>query len=183
MIVHFHTHIFPDKIAKKTIEKLEGIANVKAFTDGREVSLISSMEEAGVDLSLVLPVVTKPEQFATINDFAARLNEKYQGKSRRLFSFGGIHPDSPDYKRELRTIYDLGLKGIKLHPDYQSTYFDDMKYMRILDYASELGLITMKLPRKSWCLPTTAGLKCGRRQGSLSPGKMCIWILPTSLIL
>ena len=106
MIVDFHTHIFPDKIAKKTIEKLEGIANVKAFTDGREVSLISSMEEAGVDLSLVLPVVTKPEQFATINDFAARLNEKYQGKSRRLFSFGGIHPDSPDYKRELRTIYD-----------------------------------------------------------------------------
>ena len=143
MIVDFHTHIFPDKIAKKTIEKLEDIANVKAFTDGREVSLISSMEEAGVDLSLVLPVVTKPEQFVTINDFAARLNEKYQGKSRRLFSFGGIHPDSPDYKRELRTIYDLGLKGIKLHPDYQSTYFDDMKYMRILDYASELGLITI----------------------------------------
>lgn len=141
MIVDFHTHIFPDKIAKKTIEKLENIASVKAFTDGREESLVSSMEEAGVDMSVVLPVVTKPEQFATINEFAARLNEKYQGKSPRLFSFGGIHPDSPDYKKELHTIYDLGLKGVKLHPDYQNTYFDDVKYMRILDYASELGLI------------------------------------------
>ena len=33
--------------------------------------------------------------------------------------------------------------GIKLHPDYQNTYFDDIKYMRILDYASELGLISV----------------------------------------
>lgn len=143
MIVDFHTHIFPEKIAARTIEKLEGIANVKAFTDGREESLVSSMEESGVDVSVVLPVVTKPEQFATVNQFAAKLNEKYQDKSPRLLSFGGIHPDSPDYKKELRAIHDLGLKGIKLHPDYQDTYFDDIKYMRILDHASELGLISI----------------------------------------
>ena len=32
MIIDFHTHIFPEKIAVRTIEKLEKIANVKAFT-------------------------------------------------------------------------------------------------------------------------------------------------------
>ena len=36
MVIDFHTHIFPDKIAARTIEKLENIASVKAFTDGRE---------------------------------------------------------------------------------------------------------------------------------------------------
>lgn len=143
MIVDFHTHIFPEKIAARTIEKLEHIAHVKAFTDGREQSLIASMEDSGVDVSIVLPVVTKPEQFDTINSFAMQLNKKYQEKQVRLLSFGGIHPDSSNYKKELHAIKDWGLLGIKLHPDYQNTYFDDIKYMRILDYASELGLISV----------------------------------------
>lgn len=143
MVVDFHTHIFPDRIAAKTIKKLENIASVKAFTDGSEESLIASMEEAEVDLSVVLPVVTRPEQFDTVNNFAVWLNEKYQNKEKRLLSFGGIHPDTLDYKKELRLIKDLGLIGIKLHPDYQNTYIDDLKYMRILDYASELGLISV----------------------------------------
>ncbi len=141
MTIDFHTHIFPAKIAARTIEKLEDTAHVKAFTDGREESLIRSMEEAGGDLSIVLPVVTKPGQFATVNQFAQKMNQKYEGKDTRLLSFGGIHPDSPDYKGELRAIRDMGLLGIKLHPDYQDTYIDDIKYMRILDYASELGLV------------------------------------------
>lgn len=143
MVIDFHTHIFPEKIAAKTIEKLENTANVKAFTDGREESLTASMAEAGVDVSVVLPVVTRPEQFNTVNEFAARLNEKYQEKTPRLLSFGGIHPDTLDFKRELRIIKALGLQGIKLHPDYQNTYFDDIKYMRILDYATELELISV----------------------------------------
>ena len=143
MIIDFHTHIFPEKIAARTIEKLENIADVRAFTDGRDASLIASMEAAGVDLSIVLPVVTRPEQFNTVNEFAARLNEKYQESPYRLLSFGGVHPNTLNYKRELRIIRDLGLQGIKLHPDYQDTYFDDIKYMRILDYATELGLISV----------------------------------------
>lgn len=143
MIIDFHTHIFPEKIAARTISKLENIAHVKAFTDGKEESLAASMEEAGVDLSVVLPVVTRPEQFHTVNEFAAQLNEKYAEKKRRLLSFGGIHPDTLNYKKELRVIKDLGLQGIKLHPDYQNMYFDDIKYMRILDYASELGLVSV----------------------------------------
>lgn len=143
MVIDFHTHIFPEKIAARTIEKLENIANIKAFTDGREESLVASMKSAGVDISVVLPVVTRPEQFNTVNEFAAQLNEKYQDKPYRLVSFGGIHPDTLDFKRELRVIKNLGLKGIKLHPDYQNTYIDDIKYMRILDYATELGLISV----------------------------------------
>lgn len=143
MIVDFHTHMFPEKIAAKTIAKLENIAQVKAFTDGTESGLVASMKEAGVGLSIVLPVVTAPQQFHTVNTFAAKLNETYSGKHPRLLSFGGIHPDAPDYKEQLRTVQKLGLKGIKLHPDYQMTDFDDIKYMRILDYASELGLVSV----------------------------------------
>lgn len=143
MIIDFHTHIFPDKIAEKTIEKLENLAHVKAFTNGTKSGLIESAKEAGVDISVIVPVVTRPEQFNSVNEFAARLNEKFENEKVRLLSFGGIHPKTLDYKRELRIIRDLGLKGIKLHPDYQDTFFDDISYMRIVDYASELGLISV----------------------------------------
>ena len=48
-----------------------------------------------------------------------------------------------NYKEILKEIKNLGLKGIKLHPDYQDMYFDDIRYEHIVDTASELGLITV----------------------------------------
>ena len=35
----------------------------------------------------------------------------------------------------------MSIKGIKLHPDYQGVYFNDIRYKRIVSYATELGLI------------------------------------------
>lgn len=138
MIIDFHTHIFPDKIAARTIETLEAKAGLTASTDGTLNGLLASMEAAGVDMSVILPVVTKPSQFETVNTFAASVNEQYQGK---LLSLGGIHPDTENYKKELDRIKELGLKGIKIHPDYQGVMIDDVRYMNIIEYADALGLI------------------------------------------
>lgn len=138
MVIDFHTHIFPDKIAAKTIETLEKKGNIKAATDGTLQDLLASMERCGVDLSVILPVATKPSQFESIQSFAKSVNEQYPG---RLLSFGGIHPDCEDYKKELDVIKALGFKGIKIHPDYQGVMIDDIRFMRIIEYASELGLI------------------------------------------
>lgn len=140
MIMDFHTHTFPDKIAAKTIEKLSSVSNITPFADGTVKGLSVMMGKSGVDLSVVLPVATKPEQFKTINETAQAVNREYDGK---IISFGGIHPDSLDYKRELDEIKQMGLIGIKLHPDYQKVYIDDERYMKIVDYASELDLVTV----------------------------------------
>ncbi len=136
MIIDFHTHIFPDKIVKATIEQLENKANIKAFCDGTLKGLKDSMSVAGIDLSVVLPVVTKPKQFKTVNDFAVEIS-----KEKGILSFGGIHPDSDNYKEELKYIKSLGLKGIKLHPDYQQVFVDDEKMLRLVDYAANLDLL------------------------------------------
>lgn len=140
MVIDFHTHTFPDAIAEKTISKLSGVSGSRPFTDGTLTGLFGQMEESRIDLSVILPVVTKPEQFKTINETAARINEQFNGK---VLSFGGIHPDTLDYKEELKQIKAMGLKGIKLHPDYQQVNIDDMRYMHLIDYASQLGLITV----------------------------------------
>ena len=140
MVIDFHTHIFPDAIAGKTIAALEARSGIRAATDGTLTGLINSMERSGVDVSVIQPVVTKPSQFDSINAFAKSINEKYAGK---LVSFGGIHPDCEDYRGKLRTIKEMGLPGIKIHPDYQGVMIDDVRYMNIIEYANELGLIIM----------------------------------------
>lgn len=138
MVIDFHTHVFPESIAARTISALEAKANMKAATDGTINGLLTSMDKAQVDTSIILPVVTKPAQFESVNNFARTVNEQYEG---RLISFGGIHPDSENYKAELDYIKELGLKGVKIHPDYQGVMIDDVRSMRIIEYADALGLI------------------------------------------
>ena len=134
MIIDFHTHIFPDKIAAKTIESLAAIAGVKAATDGTLNGLLASMEKSGIEKSVIMPVCTKPEQFENINHFAKKINNTYGGK---LISFGGIHPDCENPKEKLKYVKDMGLPGIKIHPDYQKVMIDDVRFMRIIEYANE----------------------------------------------
>lgn len=136
-MIDFHTHIFPDQIAEKSIPHLAEVCKTEPFTNGKKDGLLRSTEEAGLECSIVLPVVTAPKQFDSIHRFALQFME---GK---LISFGGIHPEHDDYKEKLRWIKEQGFKGIKLHPDYQGTYFNDIRYKRIISCASELDLIVL----------------------------------------
>ena len=77
-----------------------------------------------------------------------------------MLSFGCMHPDFDGWKEELARVRDLGLKGIKLHPQYQDTDFDDPRYLRILDRCGELGLVVLThagldigMPGKDNCAP------------------------------
>lgn len=138
MIIDFHTHIFPDAMAEKTICRMEQEAGIKAYTCGTLTELKDSMRDNKIEFSVVLPVVTRPTQFDTINQYAAQINGK-----EGIFSFGGIHPDTEDYEEKLKAIKNLGLKGIKLHPDYQATFVDDPRMVRIIQCATELDLIVV----------------------------------------
>ncbi|HIT68921.1 MAG TPA: amidohydrolase family protein [Candidatus Aphodomonas merdavium] len=138
MIIDFHTHTFPDRIAPATIEKLSHLSHAAAFSDGTEGGLKASMARAGIDLSIVLPVATNPLKVEHINDASARLSG-----ADGLLSFGCMHPDFPGWHGELSRIARLGLKGIKLHPVYQDVDFDDPRYLRILERCGELGLIVV----------------------------------------
>ncbi|MBD5096423.1 MAG: amidohydrolase family protein [Lachnospiraceae bacterium] len=160
MVIDFHTHVFPEKMVAGAVKTLEEKSGVPAKTNGCIDGLLASMKEAGVTRSIVLPVVTAPKQFSGINRFAASINEEY---SDCLTSFGGIHPDSEDYKAQLKFLRDEGFVGIKLHPDYQGVMFNDIRYKRIVDYASELDMVIqvhagvdIGLPEPVHCTPKMA---------------------------
>ena len=141
MIIDFHTHIFPEKISATVIDKLSRTSRTVAFTDGSLQGLLNSMQKAGVDKSVILPVATNSAQVEKINNSAAALNEKYF--SRGIISFASIHPDFENYRAELARLKNLGFKGVKVHPVYQDTDLDDKKFLNIFYRAAELDLIVV----------------------------------------
>lgn len=137
MVIDFHVHCFPDELAKRAVKALEAAAGTPARLDGTVGGIKQSMKRAGISHSVVLSIATKPSQTQRINNWSAEI----QGEG--IFSFGSIHPEYPDWRQELDRIKKLGLKGIKLHPDYQNFFVDDPHIMPIYEYAFSLGLIVV----------------------------------------
>ena len=131
MIIDSHAHIFPDKIAQKAVA---GIGNFyKELTmhcDGTADSLIKQGEAAGITKFIVQSVATVPVQVESINDFIAGCVKKYPDK---FIGFAAMHPDYEDPEKEIDRAISLGLKGVKLHPDFQQFAIDDPKAMKIYE--------------------------------------------------
>ncbi len=141
MIIDFHVHTFPDEISEKVLSKLSKASHTKYFTNGSRNNLLSSMNDASVTYSVNLPVMTRVDQVEKIN---RTLIEQREALFRQgIITFGGMHPDYPDYKAELKRLKDGGIKGIKIHPAYQNTDLDDPRFLHIIDYAANLGLIVL----------------------------------------
>lgn len=141
MIIDFHTHTFPEELAERAIGSLAENAGISNCLNGTTEDLRRSMKSAGIDYSVLLPVVTKPEQQAAINQIAMELN--HRSHETGLLSFGGIHPDNEDYRQILQRLARNGVKGIKLHPVFHRTYLDDIRYLRIISCACEQDLIVL----------------------------------------
>ena len=134
MLIDFHTHVFPDKIAGRTLEKLETISGVHPHSNGTVEGLLGNMDRWGVDRAVLLHIATKPSQQHTINDWAASL------QSDRLLCFGTVHPDAEDALEELYRIKELGLHGVKFHPDYQNFQLMEPRMFPIYETIEKLGL-------------------------------------------
>ncbi len=125
MVIDFHTHIFADSLAQRAIANLEEKGNIKAFLNGTKSDLIRSMDNAGIDISVIQPVLTKPAQTATVNKWAAEITDD------RIRAFAGFHPKDEKYKETLKEIKRMGFTGVKIHPDYQGVFVDDPQYFPV----------------------------------------------------
>ena len=139
MLIDFHTHAFPPKIAERAVQQLSHSAGgMEPQTDGTLESLKVQMDKDGVDLSVVLAIATNPRQMRKVNDYAIEMD-----RDERIAAFGSVHPDAPDALEELERIKAAGLRGVKLHPEYQGFYADEERMKPIYRRISELGLITV----------------------------------------
>ncbi len=136
MIIDFHTHTFPDKIAEAAISSLEKGGGIKRAIDGKLSDLRISMEKNRIDKSVSLPVATREKQVESINDSAIALLGDEQ-----IIPFGCMHPLYENPEKELLRLKNAEIKGIKLHPEYQGVPIDAKETVRILSICRDLDLI------------------------------------------
>ena len=129
-IIDCHCHIYPDKIVEKAVESIGKFYNLKMHTDGKLSTLLSESDSAGITHSLIFSVATKPQQTKAINEFIAN---EVSLMPHRFTGLGTLHPDSTDIKGDIEHLIELGLKGVKLHPDIQGIAIDDRRCMKIYE--------------------------------------------------
>jgi len=137
MIIDFHTHAFPDKLASSAIAKLTYPSKIKPSFDGTVSGLLISMDEAGIEKSVVLNIATNPAQTENIIKWCKEI------KSRRIIPFASIHPENKNAGDLIKKISDAGLLGIKLHPMYQNFYIDDEEMFYIYEEIAKNNLILL----------------------------------------
>jgi uncharacterized protein len=126
MIIDFHTHYYPETLAERALEEFHSVGKFKACTDGTRSGLETSMQQAGIDISLALPLAWKAENVDGINRWAALHNR------HPVYLLGTIHPDVTEPEKVIRTVAEYGLKGIKLHPEFQDFKFDELRVEKIV---------------------------------------------------
>lgn len=133
--IDIHAHAFPDRLARRAIAALEAGADWKACLDGRVKSLLESMDQADIDVSVVCSVATRPDQVENIFRWSRKV------RSDRIEPFPSIHPDTPDPSGWLKRFADEGLLGVKLHPMYQDFAADEPRALSMYEAAAEAGLM------------------------------------------
>ena len=132
-IIDAHAHIYPAKIAAKAVDAIGSFYNLAMNGVGTSDDLVASGARAGITHFLVHSAATVPEQVRPINDSIAGECAKRPGA---FCGFGTLHPALEDLDGEIDHMIGLGLRGIKLHPDFQKFSVDAPELDRLYDAAA-----------------------------------------------
>ncbi len=118
-VIDVHAHVFPRKILEKAVAAISTFYDgLPMQTDGSLEQLESSMRQCGINKTVIFTTATAKSQVASIHDYIHKLQEESGGT---FIGFGTLHPEMTEFEieNEINNILRLGLKGIKLHPDFQ----------------------------------------------------------------
>ncbi len=151
-IIDVHSHIFPAKIAEKAVASIGSFYGLPMTGSALAHDLDREERACGVERNLVFSTATTPHQVASINNFIHEKCAQYPA----FIGFGTLHPAMDAPFDEIERICELGLHGIKLHPDFQSFDIDDARmlpvYRRLAEYRLPV-LFHMGDPRYTFSRP------------------------------
>jgi hypothetical protein len=148
-IVDFHTHAFPDELSERVIKMLEDEGGVMAHFDGKISSLISSMDNCGIEKSVICNIATNPSQFDSILAWCRKI------RSERIIPFPSFHPLDPEFRDRISLIKHEGFKGIKFHPYYQNFTIDEEKLLPVYEKICGENLILVMHTGFDFAFPLT----------------------------
>lgn len=121
-IIDIHTHVYPEKIAAAAVHVVREFYRLEGCDmDGTAAMLLRRGAEAGISRFVLMPVANRAQQVESINKFVCR----QVAENPAFLGFGAIHADLPEIGDEVEKIAAMGMKGIKVHPDFQKFPIDD----------------------------------------------------------
>ena len=123
MIIDFHTHFYPEKIVERAMATAREKAGLEPALNGTKADLIRSMQSAGIDYSVGLPLVTQvqPGRGISLNSWAK------ENSVDPIIMLGSVHPRDNEFAPTLEYVKEAGFPGVKVHPEYQSFSFDELE--------------------------------------------------------
>ena len=135
-IADIHAHIFPNKIAEKASVTILDFYDASSDQIATLDNLIRQEEDAGVCVFAASSSATGPAQVAHLNDFIAESANHHE----QVIGFGSLFPTMENWEPELERIQELGIRGIKIHPDFQKVNIDDPKAVEMYRAIAKAGL-------------------------------------------
>lgn len=136
-VIDSHCHVYPEKIAVKAVKGTDDFYRTTAKCLGTSDDLLMQNEKAGIDFSLIESVATTPKQVNSINTFIASLVESHKDRYKGL---GTVHHESECMEDDINRIVELGLIGVKIHPDIQKVKIDDYRLLKVYEICEKLHL-------------------------------------------
>lgn len=130
-IIDAHAHIYPEKIAARAVSAVGDFYHVSMFAEGNGTPdhLLSRQSDVPITHFLVHSVATNPRSVETINNFIAAQCEIHP----EFIGFMTMHQDYEDPEKEVERAINLGLRGVKIHPDTQEVAMDDPRLMKLYE--------------------------------------------------
>ena len=164
MIIDFHTHHFPDAIAKRALDTMVEKLDHRFLPcgDGTLACQLRDAKASGIDRCVMCPIATKPAQADVILRTACAIRDGAFGEeaARVIIPLASVHPQDPDFRQHIAAIAAAGIKGVKLHPYYQGFRLDDPDVWPFFRALSEAGL----------CVISHCGFDYGYRDAPMSCG-------------
>ena len=122
-IIDAHCHIYPAKIAAKAVTAIGNFYGIDMSEDGTADSLVKEGGAISVEKYVVHSTATTVHQVRSINDYIYGEMQEHP----EFIGFMTLHNEMTEeaIAEEVELAISRGMKGVKLHPDFQKFNIDD----------------------------------------------------------
>lgn len=135
-IADIHAHIFPDKIAEKASDSIGSFYD-KGSNHIASLQVLKEQEAlAGIDRFVGCGSAVCPSQVDHLNEFIAASAKA----TPNMIPFGSLFPTMENWEEALEKMVHFGIRGVKIHPDYQKINIDEPKAVDMYRAIAKAGL-------------------------------------------
>lgn len=140
-IIDTHAHIFPGKIVEKAVASIGSFYSIPMEGRGTGTDLVNCGKKIGTERYVVHSVATTPRQVRHINDFIRYEMDRHP----EFIGFMTLHPFMEGMHEEIERALEMGLCGVKLHPDFQEFNIDDERAMELYRAISGRAILLLHM--------------------------------------